>query len=86
MLAAGAFGPLIARPFAKEGHPSVRKSGEPGPVVTDGAGFTLHRFDRDAARPVGSDRQGDRPEPRKPTEFVDGSDAVRIGSGCGPAT
>ncbi|MEU4275868.1 SCO0930 family lipoprotein [Streptomyces tanashiensis] len=36
---------------SKAGRLSVWQSKELGPVVTDGAGFTLYRFDRDTANP-----------------------------------
>ncbi|MFJ3906270.1 SCO0930 family lipoprotein [Streptomyces sp. NPDC090025] len=44
---------------AKAGRLSVWKSAELGPVVTDGAGFTLYRFDQDSANPPTSTCVGD---------------------------
>ncbi|MEU2653747.1 SCO0930 family lipoprotein [Streptomyces sp. NPDC007325] len=43
----------------KAGRLSVWQSEELGPVVTDGAGFTLYRFDQDTANPPTSTCAGD---------------------------
>ncbi|MFF4370037.1 SCO0930 family lipoprotein [Streptomyces sp. NPDC001594] len=38
---------------------AVSTTGELGPVLTDGAGFTLYRFDKDTAKPPASNCDGD---------------------------
>jgi predicted lipoprotein with Yx(FWY)xxD motif len=44
---------------SQAGRLSVWKSEQLGPVVTDGAGFTLYRFDKDTAKPPASRCAGD---------------------------
>ncbi|MCX5499246.1 SCO0930 family lipoprotein [Streptomyces sp. NBC_00053] len=44
---------------SQAGRLSVWKSRQLGPVVTDGAGFTLYRFDKDTAKPPASNCSGD---------------------------
>ncbi|MGW1024047.1 SCO0930 family lipoprotein [Streptomyces sp. NPDC002577] len=44
---------------SQAGRLSVWESAELGPVVTDGAGFTLYRFDKDTASPPVSNCSGD---------------------------
>ncbi|MFJ2022329.1 SCO0930 family lipoprotein [Streptomyces sp. NPDC087897] len=44
---------------SRAGRLSVWKSGQLGPVVTDGAGFTLYRFDKDTPKPPTSNCAGE---------------------------
>ncbi|MFL9680712.1 MULTISPECIES: SCO0930 family lipoprotein [Streptomyces] len=70
---------------SKAGRLSVWKSEELGPVVTDGAGFTLYRFDQDTANPPTSTCAGDCAAAWPPVLVDDatagrGLDAALIGS------
>ncbi|NUS85077.1 MAG: hypothetical protein HOY75_20660 [Streptomyces sp.] len=67
------------------GRLSVWRSDELGPVVTDGAGFTLYRFDKDTAKPPASNCAGDcattwPPVPADGASAGQGIDASLLGS------
>ncbi|MEU6351972.1 SCO0930 family lipoprotein [Streptomyces sp. NPDC047072] len=73
-----------ARP-SEAGRLSVWQSAELGPVVTDGAGFTLYRFDKDSASPPKSVCDGDcaavwPPIPAGDVEAGQGIDSGLLGS------
>ncbi|MEU6660158.1 SCO0930 family lipoprotein [Streptomyces sp. NPDC046821] len=66
---------------SQAGRLSVWKSKQLGPVVTDGAGFTLYRFDKDTPKPPASHCAGECAAAWPPV-LADGAKAGRgIGSG-----
>ncbi|MFD8013584.1 SCO0930 family lipoprotein [Streptomyces sp. NPDC058955] len=66
---------------SQAGSVSVWKSAELGPVVTDGAGFTLYRFDQDTANPPTSNCAGDCAATWPPAL----ADDAKAGRGLDPA-
>ncbi|MEV8455331.1 SCO0930 family lipoprotein [Streptomyces sp. NPDC052095] len=65
---------------SQAGRLSVWKSGTLGPVVTDGAGFTLYRFDEDTAKPSASTCAGDCARTWPPVS----ADGAKAGRGLAP--
>ncbi|MGW1193116.1 SCO0930 family lipoprotein [Streptomyces sp. NPDC002559] len=65
---------------SQAGRLSVWKSEELGPVVTDGAGFTLYRFDKDTAKPPASNCAGDCAAAWPPVP----ADGAKAGRGLAP--